>query len=88
VLNATNCSAERAAPKPPFTRTGGFHLPECSREMSDNYIWTPEEEKMMLDLRASGMSWHLIAKKLGRTEVATMSRAGVVKARESNAKNE
>jgi hypothetical protein len=42
-------------------------------------IWTPEEEGKLLALRAVGLKWYLVAKKLGRTEAATISRAGVLK---------
>jgi hypothetical protein len=41
--------------------------------------WTPVEEEQLLALRAVGLKWYLVAKKLGRTEAATISRAGALK---------
>jgi hypothetical protein len=47
--------------------------------MTTDHPWTPKDDKELLALRAAGIRWYLIAKKLGRTEVATVSRAGVLK---------
>lgn len=30
--------------------------------------WTPEDEQRILDLRAKGLTWRVVAYKLGRTE--------------------
>ena len=43
-------------------------------------------KKGVLELRASGLTWRAVAQKLGKTEAATISRAGVLKARELRAK--
>jgi hypothetical protein len=44
-------------------------------------LWTPEEDEQLLALRAGGLKWHIVAKKLGRTEAATVSRAGTLQLR-------
>jgi hypothetical protein len=44
-------------------------------------VWTPAEEERLIALRAVGLPWHIVAKKLGRTEAATVSRAGMLKLR-------
>ena len=41
--------------------------------------WTAEKDEQLLALRAAGLKWYVIAKKLGRTEAATISRAGTLK---------
>jgi hypothetical protein len=43
--------------------------------------WKPDDEEQLLALRAAGFKWYIIAKKLGRTEAATVSRAGTLKLR-------
>jgi hypothetical protein len=48
--------------------------------------WTADDERLMLELRASGLTWRVVAQKLSRTEAATISRAGQLKARELDAK--
>ena len=48
--------------------------------------WTPEEEQQLLDLRASGLSVAVVAKKIGRTEAAVISRLGILKARQATTK--
>jgi hypothetical protein len=50
--------------------------------------WTVDDERLMLELRASGLTWRAVAQKLARTEAATISRAGLLKARELDAKRE
>ena len=44
-------------------------------------VRTPAEEERLIALRAVGLPWHIVAKKLGRTEAATVSRAGMLKLR-------
>jgi hypothetical protein len=58
-------------------------LPSRSSTKVKPWSWTPEEEKLMLELRASGMRPLIIARKLGRTEVAIVNRLGLLKARAS-----
>jgi hypothetical protein len=41
--------------------------------------WTAEKDEQLLALRAAGLKWYVVAKKLGRTEAATISRAGTLK---------
>ena len=48
--------------------------------------WTVDDERLMLELRASGLTWRAVAQKLGRTEAATISRAGLLKSRELDTK--
>lgn len=43
--------------------------------------WTVAEDQELLALRAVGTKWRLIAKRLGRTEVATIGRAAILKAK-------
>jgi hypothetical protein len=50
--------------------------------------WTANDERLMLELRASGLTWRVVAQRLGRTEAATISRAGLLKARELDAGRE
>jgi hypothetical protein len=40
-----------------------------------NRKWSPEDEERLLDLRASGASWTMIAVALQRTEASMESRA-------------
>ena len=40
-----------------------------------NKPWSADEDAALLALRATGLKWHLVAKKLGRTEAGTVSRA-------------
>jgi hypothetical protein len=42
-------------------------------------VWTPEEDERLIALRAEGHPWHVVAKKLGRTEAATVSHAGTLR---------
>jgi hypothetical protein len=57
-------------------------------EVTVDKPWTADDERLMLELRASGLTWRAVAQKLGKTEAATISRAGVLKARELRAKRE
>jgi hypothetical protein len=47
-------------------------------------VWTPAEEERLIALRATGLPWHVVAKKLERTEAATVSRAGMLQLRRSS----
>src|ERR1700749_3119959 len=40
--------------------------------------WTPEDDRQLAQLRATGMKWAVVAKKLRKTEQPTISRAGVL----------
>jgi hypothetical protein len=57
-------------------------------KVTANKPWTADDERLMLELRASGLTWRTVAQKLGRTEAATISRVGLLKARELDAKKE
>jgi hypothetical protein len=46
--------------------------------------WTPEDDKQLIALRAEGLKWQVVAKKLGRTEAATVSRAGTLQLQRIN----
>jgi hypothetical protein len=43
-----------------------------------NRTWKPEDDIQLEQLRATGMQWSVVAKKLNKTEAATISRAGVL----------
>ena len=43
--------------------------------------WTSEDERQLLELRATGLTWRAIAKKIGRTEASVVTRVGIMKAR-------
>ena len=43
--------------------------------------WLPEDEAKLLDMRAAGESWAVIAKALGRTQASVQSRAGAIQRR-------
>jgi len=43
--------------------------------------WTDEEDRALLAMTAAGKTQHLIARELGRTEVAVNARASVLAAR-------
>jgi hypothetical protein len=43
--------------------------------MKRNRKWSPEDEERLLDLRASGASWTMIAVALQQTEASMESRA-------------
>ncbi len=47
----------------------------------NNRNWTPDEEKRMVDLLATGKSMAAVAKELGRTEAAVSNRASTFKNR-------
>ena len=40
--------------------------------------WRPEDDLQLKHLRATGTKWSVVAKKLKKTEAATISRAGVL----------
>ena len=48
--------------------------------------WTPEDEASLVELRASGLTWRLVARKLGRSEAAVTARARKLGSREAEAK--
>ena len=41
--------------------------------------WTAEHDEQLLTLRMTGMKWLLVANMIGRTEAATITRAGILK---------
>ena len=43
-----------------------------------NQEWKPEDDLQLKQLRANGAKWSVVAKKLKKTEAATISRAGVL----------
>ena len=43
--------------------------------------WTQALDELLIELRAAGFKWALIAKRLGKTQEATTSRAGVLSLR-------
>ncbi len=46
-----------------------------------NRRWTNEHERQPLELRATGLTWRAIAKKVGRSEASVMTRLAIMKAR-------
>jgi hypothetical protein len=46
-----------------------------------NRRWTNEHERQLLELRATGLTWRAIAKKVGRSEASVMTRLAIMKAR-------
>jgi hypothetical protein len=48
-----------------------------------NKPWSAEEDAALLSLRAAGLKWHVIAKKLGRTEGSASSRAVKLRAEQT-----
>lgn len=46
-----------------------------------NRRWTSEHEQQLLQLRATGLTWRAIAKKVGRSEASVMTRIAIMKAR-------
>jgi hypothetical protein len=44
-------------------------------------VWTSAEDERLTALRAAGLPWQIVAKNLGRTEAATVSRAGTLQLR-------
>lgn len=44
--------------------------------------WTPIEDELLQKLRASGLTWHVVAKRLGKTEAAIIGRAGTLQLRQ------
>ena len=46
-----------------------------------NRRWTNEHERELLELRATGLTWRAIAKKVGRSEASVVTRVAIMKAR-------
>ncbi len=46
-----------------------------------NRRWTQEDERRLLELRATGLTWRAIAKQIGRSEASVVTRVVVMKAR-------
>jgi hypothetical protein len=46
-----------------------------------NRRWTIEHEQQLLELRATGLTWRAIAKKVGRSEASVVTRVAIMKAR-------
>lgn len=46
-----------------------------------NRRWTNEDERQLLELRATGLTWRAIAKKVGRSEASVVTRVAIMKAR-------
>jgi len=46
-----------------------------------NRRWTTEHERQLLELRATGLTWRAIAKKVGRSEASVVTRVGIMKTR-------
>jgi len=46
-----------------------------------NRRWTSEHERELLELRATGLTWRAIAKKVGRSEASVVTRVAIMKAR-------
>ena len=46
-----------------------------------NRRWTNEHERQLLELRATGLTWRAIAKKVGRSEATVVTRVAIMKAR-------
>ena len=46
-----------------------------------NRRWTSEHEQQLLELRATGLTWRAIAKKVGRSEASVVTRVAIMKAR-------
>lgn len=42
--------------------------------MANRRPWTSEDEERILTLRASGMTWRVVAYKLGRSEASVLGR--------------
>jgi hypothetical protein len=53
----------------------------AAAEMTDR-PWTAKDDEELLTLRAAGMKWHVVAKRLGRTEAATITRGVTLKKRD------
>ena len=45
----------------------------------ENRIWTKADLREMLRLRATGLTWHDVAKKIGRTEAAVVTRVYIIR---------
>ena len=41
-------------------------------------IWTPELDELLLAYRAAGLRWAVVAKRLDKTQEATISRAAIL----------
>lgn len=46
-----------------------------------NRRWTNEHERELLELRATGLTWRAIAKKVGRSEASVVTRVAIMKSR-------
>lgn len=46
-----------------------------------NRRWTSEHEQQLLELRATGLTWRAIAKKVGRSEASVVTHVAIMKAR-------
>jgi hypothetical protein len=46
-----------------------------------NRRWTSEHEQQLLELRATGLTWRAVAKKVGRSEASVVTRVAIMKAR-------
>ena len=46
-----------------------------------NRRWTQEDERRLLELRATGLTWRAIAKQVGRSEASVVTRVVIMKAR-------
>ena len=61
----------------PWRRRPSYCGRSLSRRENDRTPLDAGDDKQLIALRAEGLKWHVVAKKLGRTEAATVSRAGV-----------
>ena len=64
----------------PYPGGIGVRPPQLQRQ------WTPDDERKLIVLRASGLTWRIVAKKLGWTEAALAGR--VKKLRQAEAEKE
>jgi hypothetical protein len=53
-----------------------------------NRRWTNEHERQLLELRATGLTWRAIAKKVGRSEASVVTRVTIMKARTDREKRD
>ena len=44
-------------------------------------VWTPKLDELLVELREAGLKWAVVAKRLGKTQEATISRARILNLR-------
>lgn len=46
-------------------------------------VWTPELDELLIALRTAGLKWVVVAKRLGKTQEAAISRAAILTLRQN-----